>query len=84
MGLLKSSAERSKATVCGRSLAGVANSNPAGAWMFLLCIVSKNKKANYRTVKTKKQLRMKEKGSEENKIKIPEGDEIFCTRPDWS
>ena len=32
-------AERSKARVCGRSLAKVAGSNPAGAWMFVLCML---------------------------------------------
>ena len=30
-------AERSKARVCGRSLAGIAGSNPAGAWKFVCC-----------------------------------------------
>ena len=29
-------AERFKVRVCGRSLAGIAGSNPAGAWMFVL------------------------------------------------
>ena len=38
-------AERSKASGCGRSLAGVAGSNPAWAWMFVLRVVSKDKKA---------------------------------------
>jgi hypothetical protein len=28
---------RSKAPVCGRSLAGIAGSNPAGGWMSLPC-----------------------------------------------
>ena len=37
--------KRSKAMVCGRSLAGVAGSNPAGAWMFVLCVLhSKDKR----------------------------------------
>jgi hypothetical protein len=30
-------AERSKASVCGRLLAGVAGSNPGGAWMSVSC-----------------------------------------------
>jgi len=30
-------AARSKASVCGRSLAGIAGSNPAGALMFVCC-----------------------------------------------
>jgi hypothetical protein len=37
-------AERSKARVCGRSLAGVAGSNPAGAWMSIYreyCVLSR-------------------------------------------
>ena len=32
---------------------------PPGAWMFVLCVVSKDKKANCRTIKTQKQARMK-------------------------
>jgi hypothetical protein len=30
-------AASSKAWVCGRSLAGIAGSNPAGAWIFVSC-----------------------------------------------
>jgi hypothetical protein len=30
-------AARSKAWVCGRSLAGIVGSNPAGAWMSVSC-----------------------------------------------
>ena len=30
-------AARSKALVCGRSPAGIAGSNPVGAWMFVCC-----------------------------------------------
>ena len=30
---------RSKASVCGRSLAGIAGSNPAGAWTSLVSVV---------------------------------------------
>ena len=38
-------AERSKARVCGRSLAGIAGSNiPPGSWIFELYVVSKDKK----------------------------------------
>ena len=32
-------AELSKARVCGRSPAGIAGSNPAGAWMFVVSVV---------------------------------------------
>jgi len=32
-------AARSKAWVCGRSLAGIVGSNPAGAWMSVLSVV---------------------------------------------
>ena len=38
-------AERCKARFCGRFLAGIAGSNPAGTWMFALCVLySKDKK----------------------------------------
>ena len=30
---------------------------PPGAWMFVLCVVSKDKKAKCRAIKTKKQVR---------------------------
>ena len=33
-------AARFKAWVCGCSLAGIAGSNPAGAWMSVLCFVT--------------------------------------------
>ena len=36
--------ERPKARVCGCSLAGIAGSNPPGAWTFVLCVVSKRQK----------------------------------------
>jgi hypothetical protein len=40
-------AERPKARVCGRSLAGVAGSNPPRTWTFVVCVLySKDKKAN--------------------------------------
>ena len=32
-----SAAARSQAWVCGRSLAGIVGSNPAGAWMSVSC-----------------------------------------------
>jgi hypothetical protein len=39
------SGKQSKARVCGRSLAGVAGSNPAGAWMFVFFVLySKDKR----------------------------------------
>jgi hypothetical protein len=42
-------AERSKIRVCGRLLVGVAVSNPAGAWIFLLCVLlySKDKRQSH-------------------------------------
>ena len=36
-------AERSKAWVCGRSLAGIAGLNPAGGMDICVCVVSKDK-----------------------------------------
>jgi hypothetical protein len=50
-------AERSKARVCGHSLAGVVGSNTAG--FMGVCVVSKDKETDCRTIKTKKQLRVK-------------------------
>ena len=44
-------AERSKARVYCRSLAGVAGSNPAGS---MVVLYSKDKKAKTRTLRTKK------------------------------
>ena len=53
-------AERSKARVCGRSLIGVAGSNPAGAWMFVLCVLySKGQKARPEQRSTEKVQRTK-------------------------
>ena len=57
-------AERYKARVCDRSLAGVANSNPTGG--IEVCVVSGEKKAKCGTIKTKKQVRMKYKHSTKN------------------
>jgi hypothetical protein len=39
-------AELSQARVCGRLLAAVGSSNPAGVWMFVLCVVSINERQN--------------------------------------
>jgi hypothetical protein len=39
-------AERSKAMVYSRSPTRIAGSNPAGEWMFVLCVVSTVKKQN--------------------------------------
>jgi hypothetical protein len=50
----------SRALVCGRLPFGIAVSNPAGS--IDICVVSKDKKAKCRTIKTKKkQVRMKYK-----------------------
>ena len=38
-------AERSKARLCFRSLAGIAVRIPPGAWMFVLCVVSKDQQS---------------------------------------
>ena len=55
-------AERLKARVCGRSLAGIAGLNPGrGVDVCVMCVVSKDKKAKCRTIKTQKQVRIKYK-----------------------
>jgi hypothetical protein len=52
-------AERSKARVCGRSLAGIASSNSAGVMdVCPLRVVRKHKNAKRRTITTKNQVRM--------------------------
>ena len=38
--LLRPVAALSKVWICGRSLAGIAGSNPAGAWMSICCVLS--------------------------------------------
>ena len=50
-------AERWKSRVCGRSLDGIAGSNPAGGMN--VCVVSTDNKAKCRTINTKKQVPMK-------------------------
>ena len=52
-------AERFKAKICGRSVLGLRARIPQGARMFVLGVVSKDKEAKYRTIKTKEQRRMK-------------------------
>ena len=54
---------------------------PPGAWMFMLCVVSKDKKAKWRTMKTKTQVRLQCR-VEENTIKNPGKGDIFRSRPD--
>ena len=49
-------AKRSKARVWGRSLAGNAGSNPGRGMDGCIVFVSKHKKAEPRTIKTKKQV----------------------------
>ena len=44
-------------------LLGLRIRNPLGAWMFVLCVVSKDKMTKCERVKTKKQVRMKYKQS---------------------
>ena len=53
-------AERSKASVCALSLAGVAGSIPAGG-MDVCVVCCNDKKAKCSTIKTKAQVRMKYK-----------------------
>ena len=54
-------AERCKARVCGRSLTGTADSDPPGAWMFVLCVLySKDKRKRAWTIR-KKEVRIKYK-----------------------
>jgi hypothetical protein len=48
--------ERSRARIYSTSLAGIAGSNPPGGMD--VCVVSKDKKAKCRTIKTKTQIRM--------------------------
>jgi hypothetical protein len=54
---------------------------PPGAWMFVSCVVSKDKKPKCRTTKTKRQLRMKYR-VKENINKSPCEGEVFRTCPD--
>jgi hypothetical protein len=65
--------------VAGRPL-GLRVRIPPGAWMFVLCVVSKETKAKCRTIKTKEQVRTKYR-VQENIKKNPGGDEIFRTCP---
>jgi hypothetical protein len=51
------------------------------AWTFVLCVLSKDKNAKCRIIKTKKQVRMKYREQENTKKKSGEGD-IFRTRRD--
>jgi hypothetical protein len=51
--------DRSKAMVWGRSLAWLRVRIPPGLWMFVLCVLSKDKMAKYRTIKTKNQVMTK-------------------------
>ena len=76
---LRPVAKRSQARVCGRSLAGIAGSNPAGVMDdCVLCVLySKGQKAKSGQTSTDKVQRTKEN---------PTRGEIFRTRPDppWS
>ena len=54
---------------------------PPAAWIFLFCVVSKDKKAKCRTIKTKRQVRMKYR-VQENTKKNPGGGHVLRTRPD--
>ena len=74
-------AERSKAKVYGRSLAGVAGSNPAGSWMLVL--YSKDKRQKKKQDIQDKQLRIKHKERTDNKFKKSSEVENFHTRQNW-
>ena len=78
-------AQRSKATVCGRLLAGVAGSNPDGGMDICVVCCMYRQKARCRRIKTNKQVRMKYRIQKNNK-KTPGGCKIFTTLPDrpWS
>ena len=55
-------AERSKASVCGRSPNGIDGSNPVGGIdVCNSCFLQSKHKVKCRTIKTKKQVRMKYK-----------------------
>jgi hypothetical protein len=59
-------AERSKTRFCCRSAAGIAGSYPGGGMdVCLLCVVSKDLKAKRRTMRTRNQVRMKNRQSTE-------------------
>ena len=56
---------------------------PPGTWMFVLCVVGKNKKTKCRTIKTKTQIRMKYR-VQENTKKSPAGDVVVCCQVEVS
>ena len=73
-------AERSKARVCGRSLAGIAGLNPAWAWMFVFYVVSKCKVQGSQDKETSTD----EVQTECKRIQSISGwGEILRTRPHW-
>ena len=63
-------AERYKARVCGRSLAEIAGSNPAGGMDVYVVLYSKENKAKCRPVKSKKQVRTKYRVQENKKVPV--------------
>ena len=73
-------AERSKARVCCRSLAGVAGSNPTGGMGVCVVCCKWRQKEKCRTIKTKTQVRLQYRVQN----RIPVGGEISRTRPDRS
>ena len=71
-------AERSKARVCGRSLAGVASSIPLGAWMFVLCLLQGKGKRHSQDNQEKEEVQMK-KGKPKKKKSPARGmDFMLC------
>ena len=67
-------AERSKARVCGRSLAGVAGLNPGGSMdVWVVSVLQKRQKAKCMTIKTQKLVGMKYRERTRESKKIPPG-----------
>jgi hypothetical protein len=66
-------AERSKASVYGRSLAGISGSSPAGGMDVCVMCCKKRQKAKCRAVKRKKLVRMKYRVQKNKKKKSREG-----------
>ena len=69
----KKVAERSKARVCGRSLAGIAGSNQAGGMDVCVLCCKYIQMAKCRTIKTKKQIWMKYRVQDNRKNEISGG-----------
>jgi hypothetical protein len=51
----------------GHAVAKFLGRSLRGAWMFVLCVLNQDKSQKYRTIKTKKQVRMKYREQENTK-----------------